>query len=140
MTLIIISHPSCLQHLAPEGHPECPERLNAIHDQLIASGLEFVISERDATEVTDEQLRSVHDADYLACLETLPPDSGIRVFDNDIWMSPQTLVAARHAAGSGVQAVDLIVAGATRTVFCNVRPPGTTPSATELWAFASTII
>lgn len=124
MTVIIISHPSCLQHLSPEGHPECPERLNAIHDQLIASGLEFVISERDANEVTDEQLRAVHDADYLASLESLPPGSGIRVFDNDVWMSPQTLVAARHAAGSGVLAVDLILAGTTRTVFCNVRPPG----------------
>ncbi|MDO3388223.1 histone deacetylase family protein [Gilvimarinus sp. SDUM040013] len=124
MTVVIISHPSCQQHLSPEGHPECPERIDAIRNQLITSGLEFVISERDAVEVTQQQLLAVHDSDYLASLDNLPPATGIRVFDDDIWMSPHTMVAARHAAGSGVQAVELILAGTASTVFCNVRPPG----------------
>ncbi|UTF61439.1 histone deacetylase family protein [Gilvimarinus sp. DA14] len=122
--MIIISHPSCLQHLSPAGHPECPERIEAIRNQLIASGLDFVISERDALPATDAQLQAVHDADYLANLEDLPPASGVRTFADDIWMSPATLTAARHAAGSGPQAVDLIMQGVSKTVFCNVRPPG----------------
>ncbi|MBU2884676.1 histone deacetylase family protein [Gilvimarinus agarilyticus] len=124
MTVVIISHPSCQQHLAPEGHPECPERIDAIRNQMIASGLDFVVNERDAQEVTDAQLQAVHDADYLASLKSLPPSNGIRVFDNDVWMSPKTLLAARHAAGSGVQAVDLVLTGKAKGVFCNVRPPG----------------
>lgn len=124
MSVVVISHPSCQLHLSPEGHPECPARIDAIRNQLLSSGLEFVITERDALPVTQQQLLAVHDADYLQGLECLPPASGIRCFEDDIWMSPQTLTAAKHAAGSGVQAVDLILAGTTKTVFCNVRPPG----------------
>ncbi len=122
--MIIISHPSCLEHLSPEGHPECPERIEAIRNQLIASGLEFVISERDAQAATDAQLRAVHDVDYLNSVAGMPPSRGVRTFADDIWMSPQTLTAARHAAGAGPQAVDLVLQGTTKTVFCNVRPPG----------------
>ncbi|MCP8899211.1 histone deacetylase family protein [Gilvimarinus xylanilyticus] len=124
MSVVVISHPSCLEHLTPEGHPECPARLEAIHNQLLTSGLEFAVSERDALPATDAQLRSVHDTDYLNSLEGMPPARGVRVFGDDIWMSPHTLTAARHAAGAGAQGVDLIMAGQAQTVFCNVRPPG----------------
>ncbi|MDO3382952.1 histone deacetylase family protein [Gilvimarinus algae] len=124
MSVVIISHPSCAQHLSPEGHPECPERLDAIHNQLIASGLEFVISEYDAIPANDKQLRAVHEANYLESLEGLAPAKGVRLLRDDVWMSPGTLQAARHAAGAGAQAVDLIMAGKIKTAFCNVRPPG----------------
>ena len=34
-----ISHSDCLQHNMGSGHPECPERLVAIKDQLMAADL-----------------------------------------------------------------------------------------------------
>ncbi|WP_339617617.1 histone deacetylase family protein [uncultured Gilvimarinus sp.] len=124
MTAIIISHPACLEHSMPDGHPESPERLEAIHNQLLSSGLEFVLTERDAIEVTDTQLARAHDQQYLHWLNTHLPSEGIVSLGDDIFLSPQSLVAARYAAGSGVQGVDLVMQGTTKVVFCNVRPPG----------------
>ncbi|MFZ3088210.1 MAG: histone deacetylase family protein, partial [Methylotenera sp.] len=39
MRTAYLTHPSCLKHDMGAHHPECPERLHAINDQLIASGL-----------------------------------------------------------------------------------------------------
>ena len=108
----------------PDGHPECPARLEAIHNQLLSSGLDFVLGERDALEVTDAQLARVHDPQYLHWLNTHLPTEGIVSLGDDIFLSAQSLVAARYAAGSGAQGVDLVMQGTTKVVFCNVRPPG----------------
>jgi acetoin utilization deacetylase AcuC-like enzyme len=39
-------------------------------------------------------------------------------------MNPHTLNAALRAAGAGVLAVDLIMAGSIEAAFCSIRPPG----------------
>ncbi len=107
-----------------EHHPECPDRLRAIHDRLVAARLVDFLWELEAPEVTREQLRRVHAAAYLDSLEQLAPISGIRHLDPDTVMNPHTLAAARRAAGAAALAVDLVVGGQARTAFCSVRPPG----------------
>ena len=69
MKTFFISHPECMAHRAPSAHPECPERLDAIDDQLIASGIEPWLRHREAPLATREQLLRVHDAAYLDALE-----------------------------------------------------------------------
>src|SRR6478672_10968131 len=39
MTTAFYTHPDCRGHDMGRGHPECPARLDAIDDHLIASGL-----------------------------------------------------------------------------------------------------
>jgi len=108
----------------PDQHPECPERLEAIHNQLLSSGLEFVLTERDAVAATDAQLARAHEPQHLQWLESQLPEAGIVSLGDDIFLSPNSLIAARYAAGSGAQGVDLVMQGTTKVVFCNVRPPG----------------
>src|SRR5690349_3362362 len=48
VTTAFITHPSCLEHEMGPQHPECPERLTAIDDQLIMSGLAPYIARHDA--------------------------------------------------------------------------------------------
>lgn len=110
----------------PEGHPECPERLHAIDNRLLTSGLDGLLTQRETPAVTREQLLWVHTADYLDSLEAAAPSEGggTVAFDTDVYLSPGTLEAARHAAGAAAHGVDLVMAGETDAVFCNVRPPG----------------
>lgn len=124
MLATIISHPSCHRHVMPDGHPECPERLDAINNRLLTSGVDGLVTHRQAPPVTREQLLRVHEADYLDSLEQAAPNEGLVAFDTDVYLSPGTLEAARHAAGAAAHGVDLIMAGDTDAVFCNVRPPG----------------
>lgn len=124
MIATLISHPSCHQHQMPTGHPECPERLDAIANQLMANGIDGLLYQREAPSATDEQLLRVHTQAHLQAITSAIPEQGIYAFTDDIFLSPHTLNAARHAAGAGVMGVDMVMRGETDAVFCNVRPPG----------------
>ncbi len=123
-TTVFITHPSCLQHELGPDHPECPDRLTAIHDQLIASGLDPHLARREAPPATPEQLARVHDRRYVAGIQAAAPSSGLRYLDPDTALNPHSVDAALHAAGAVVHAVDLVCGGSYQTAFCAVRPPG----------------
>lgn len=105
-------------------HPECPERLSAISDRLIAAGLDLYLSFYDAPLATLEQIARVHPADYIRAIADSSPESGIVHLDPDTAMSPGTWQAALRSAGAGVLATDLVMAGEVENAFCSVRPPG----------------
>ena len=105
-------------------HPECPDRLAAIGDRLIASGVDVHLDHHTAPSATREQLLRVHEADYLDSVEAASPTSGLAYLDPDTALCPDSLTAAKHAAGAVVLGVDLVVAGTCRNAFCAVRPPG----------------
>ena len=119
-----ISHPDCAAHVVGSGHPECPERLAAINDRVLASGLEAFLAVYEAPLATDEQILRAHAPSYLARLRAAAPEHGIRHLDADTAMSPGSLPAALRAAGAGVLATDLVIAGQVSNAFCAVRPPG----------------
>ena len=105
-------------------HPECPERLQAIEDQLIASGLIGCLVEHEAPLAEPEHLTRVHDADYVRAVEASSPRAGLVHLDPDTAMNPDTYRAARRAAGAVVLATDLVMGGTAHNAFCAVRPPG----------------
>ncbi|MDA3869987.1 MAG: histone deacetylase family protein [Gammaproteobacteria bacterium] len=124
MTISIISHPDCALHEMGSHHPESPDRLSAIQDRLIASGLDMVLQHHNAPLATREQLCRVHDADYVEQIFRLSPEQGHVEIDPDTSMNPHTLTAALRAAGAMVLGVDLVMSGKTSAAFCNMRPPG----------------
>lgn len=124
MTLAFISHPDCMLHQTVSYHPETAERLSAIHDQLLASGLEMILQHVEAPLVTREQLERVHDADYLEELFHKLDTQEQVWLDGDTMMMPGTLTAARRAAGAVVAAVERVMQDENQLAFCAVRPPG----------------
>ena len=119
-----LTHPSCVMHEMGAGHPECPARLAAIQDRLIAAQLWDYLLHVDAPAATHAQLARVHDADYLDRLSTMLPSNGYVHLDPDTAINRFSLLAAYHAAGAGIKAVDLVMAGKASNAFCAVRPPG----------------
>jgi acetoin utilization deacetylase AcuC-like enzyme len=124
MTTAFISHSACALHNMGEDHPESPQRLGAIKDRLIASGLDGLLQHYEAPLVKREALLRVHDKNYVAEIEAKAPRAGLVQLDPDTLMNPHSLEAARRAAGAVVFAVDLVVGGKARNVFCAGRPPG----------------
>lgn len=106
------------------GHPECPARIQAIEDQLIASGLMPFLFHYEAPAASKTQLERVHDSEYIESIFTSSPDNGLIYLDPDTAMNPFSLEAALHAAGAAVKAVDLVMSGEAENAFCNIRPPG----------------
>ena len=119
-----ISHPDCLLHDAGPLHPDTAERLHAINNQLIMSGLDFVLLHADAPKASRADLLRVHSPAHVDRIFAAAPAEGYVTLDGDTVMSAGTLAAALRAAGAGVLGVDLIMAGEAGPVFCGVRPPG----------------
>jgi len=125
MTTAFISHPDCARHEMGAGHPECPARLTAISDQLIASGLDVFLRHYQAPLATRLQLSRVHDEEFIESIfQLVPNDDTLVRIDPDTAMNAHTLTAALRAAGAVVQAVDLVMGAEVSNAFCNVRPPG----------------
>ena len=119
-----ITHADCLKHDMGSGHPECPQRLAAIEDQLIASGVGPHLARYDAPLATDEQLGRVHPPEYIQAIRDSAPAEGRVHLDPDTAMNPHSLDACLRAAGAAVLATDLVLRGEARNAFCSVRPPG----------------
>jgi acetoin utilization deacetylase AcuC-like enzyme len=124
MTIAYITHRDCLLHNMGAHHPECPDRLGAIQDRLIAAGIDIYLSFHEAPQVAMEQLLRVHPQSYIDYIHASSPAQGIHHLDPDTAMSPGTLQAALRAAGAGVLATDLVMRQEVPAAFCAVRPPG----------------
>jgi acetoin utilization deacetylase AcuC-like enzyme len=124
MQTAYISHPLGLKHEMGEFHPECPSRVQAIEDRLIASGLMHYLLHHEAPAATLEQLLRVHDAEYIDKIASSVPEEGLLDLDGDTALNPYSYQAALHAAGAVVSGVDLVMTRQVESAFCNVRPPG----------------
>lgn len=124
MAITLFSHPSCYLHQAGDDHPEQPARLSAINDQLIRSGLEFIVQQRDATPASAEDLYHVHSKLYVDEIYAKNPEDGHIWLDPDTQIMKHSLNAALHAAGATINAVDQVMSDTNQQAFCNVRPPG----------------
>jgi len=124
MTTALISHVDCEKHRMGEGHPESPERLQAIHRQLTESGLIERLEMAAAEPATREQLELVHPGRYIDAIVDLHPRHGLNYADPDTALNPHSLRAAQLAAGAVIQAAGLVLEGRVDNAFCAVRPPG----------------
>ena len=124
MGAAFITHPDCLKHEMGAHHPERPERLGAIEDQLIASGLAPHLARYEAPLATDEQLARVHPIEYVRAIREVAPQHGTVHLDPDTAMNRFTLQAALRAAGAAVLATDVVLQKKHSAAFCAVRPPG----------------
>ena len=119
-----VYHPAYLEHDMGAGHPESPNRLRAILQQLEQSGTAAQLVKIAPRKAEDEWITLVHTPGYVAALNRHAPVSGRVSLDPDTSMSPGSLNAAYLAAGGALAGVDAIMANQVDHVFCAVRPPG----------------
>lgn len=128
MTTAFYTHPDCRGHDMGAGHPECPARLDAIDDLLIASGLQIALDCREAPVVAMADLGNAHSSGFVTelcdVLERVAAAGRPRAIDPDTIACAGTLNAALRAAGAAVAATDAVIDGDVVNAFCAVRPPG----------------
>lgn len=124
MRTAVISHPFCRKHKMIEDHPECPARLDAISDRLLASGMDVALQQMQAPKATRDDYLRVHDSALVEKVEQTLPESGLAELDGDTWLCPDSMKAVERAVGAGLLAVDEVLADHIDAAFCAVRPPG----------------
>ncbi len=127
------SHPDCWKHEMGAGHPECPERLSAIEDRLLISGVGDALDRREAPPAAIADLELAHGRMHVAALRGLTDSLREEIaaggpqhaqLDPDTSMNVHTWDAALRAAGAALAATDAVMAGELENAFCSVRPPG----------------
>ena len=127
------THPDCRRHDMGEGHPECPQRLDAIEDRLLITGVGDALERREAPPAALSELALAHDRMHLAALQGLEDQLAEQIeaggpahihIDADTSMNRHTWEAARRAAGAAIAATDAVIAGELENAFCAIRPPG----------------
>lgn len=122
MDTALYTHRDMLDHRPGEGHHERPARLSAVLDALADSDLR--LAPHEAPLVTRADLELAHRGNYIEAIFETAPTAGTLRLDDDTYMSPGSLIAARRAAGAVVQAVRDVASGQANRAFCAVRPPG----------------
>ena len=127
------SHPIFRRHEMGEGHPECPERLDAINDWLLATGVLDALHQYQAPAAPITDVELAHGRMHIASIRGLT--DGLREemdaggpthaqIDPDTSLNVHTWEAALCAAGAALAATDAVMAGELENAFCAVRPPG----------------
>ncbi|HJV70068.1 histone deacetylase family protein [Ideonella sp.] len=128
MTTAYFTHPDCRAHDMGRGHPECPARLDAIEDHLLATGLDIALTRFDAPLARREDLALAHAEGYLIELAEFMQQAAAtgeqRALDPDTTVCPATWQAALRAAGAAVAATDAVIDRQATNAFCAIRPPG----------------
>jgi acetoin utilization deacetylase AcuC-like enzyme len=123
MSTLLITHPACLDHLTPLGHPERPDRLRAI--ERVLEHERFMTLAREQAPVAElESVALCHPLDYIEQIRDVSPRTGLVRIDADTSMSPGSFEAAMRAAGGATFAVDEVAGKRAANAFVATRPPG----------------
>jgi acetoin utilization deacetylase AcuC-like enzyme len=122
MRVGLYDDPLFREHDSGPGHPERPQRLEALREGIRRASLESrleLLVPRDATR--DELLR-IHTPAHVSAVAAT---AGRTVrFDPDTQAGPHSYAAALRAAGAVTDAVERVLDGRLDRAFCLVRPPG----------------
>lgn len=117
----IYTSPTGTGHTPPAGHPERPERLDAVERAIRSvDGLETA----EPRLATRAEIARVHTRRHIDRVYESSPDGELVSLDADTWMSPGSLEAARAACGAAIEGVDAVMSGEAEAVFVACRPPG----------------
>jgi len=122
MTLLF-TDPIFLKHDTGPYHPERIDRLRAITARLEQAGLVARCGRGTVSPISEDAITRVHSPELLELVQDAAATGGGHL-DADTVVCPDSLAAARAAAGAAANAVDAVLKGDDSTAFCLVRPPG----------------
>ena len=113
-----------LEHDTTPNHPEKPERLIAIVDNLKAKNLYSELLQIPVRPIEMEWLQKIHTPEYIEHAAQVCQSGEGYLDSSDNPVSEKSYEAALMAAGSVTSAIDAIMEGKIKNAFCAVRPPG----------------
>ena len=121
MSTPIAWNPACRHHYAGAGHPERPQRFEAILEALRHPELRQHIAWIEAPPAGRAAIERVHPPEYLDMLEALAARGG-GALDGDTFLGPRSLESVLASAGAALAAVEQGVKEARALAV--TRPPG----------------
>jgi acetoin utilization deacetylase AcuC-like enzyme len=111
-------------HLTGPGHPERPERYDAVAGALQKAGLLDTVLRLQSHPATEDEIALCHTRSYIATAKRDITAGAHELSTGDTNVCPRSLDVALRAAGGVCHAVDAVLGGRAANAFCVVRPPG----------------
>ena len=123
MSTAVVWNPACRHHYGGAGHPERPQRFEAVLEALRAPDHAKLINwiEAKPPPGARDAIERVHPADYVSMLEALAAKGG-GALDADTFLGPRSWESVLASAGVALTAVEQGIR--TDTAFGVTRPPG----------------
>ncbi|HYO81137.1 MAG TPA: histone deacetylase [Bryobacteraceae bacterium] len=112
------------QHAPGEGHPERPERVEALATAFEREGIVRATTQVRPRPASDDELAALHSREYIALVRRDVARGSRTLSTGDTEIMGKSLEVALHAAGGVLNAVDAVMSGSAPNAFCAVRPPG----------------
>lgn len=119
---LIFFYPEGHQNHVELGHPERPERVEAICMAFQEQGWWQTYSQLDPIVIPDDVMKSIHQATYLEKLESVCRKG--RHFDLDTYTTTASWELALNAAGGAAACAASVWKREVRRGFALTRPPG----------------
>ncbi len=119
----VFTEPRCLEHRAPRGYPEVPDRLAGVMSHLAARGWP-ITSEGVAREVAESAVSAVHDPAYVERFRRAAARGDALLDSADNPLSAGTWEAAWAAVSATLAAAEHATNEGGAYAFAAVRPPG----------------
>jgi acetoin utilization deacetylase AcuC-like enzyme len=119
--IAVVEDPRYADHRTPAGHPERPERLEAVRRAIAER--EDRLCRLEPRPGSDEEILRIHERGHLALVAEAARRAPARL-DPDTFASAESLDVARLAVGGTVEAARAVARGEATSALAAVRPPG----------------
>ena len=119
----IVSDPLFQRHDNGRGHPESPQRLEAVERGIVLFSRDHSSLEIETKRAAISDIKRIHNIEYIEMLERTQGHERTRI-DHETQTNGDSFDTALFAAGSTIAASEAILSGVCDTAFCAVRPPG----------------
>jgi acetoin utilization deacetylase AcuC-like enzyme len=120
----LLIDPIYKQHDPGPGHPERPERYEAVTQALERSGLTHALGRISPRTATEDEVALCHSPAYIRKVHQEIAAGARQLSTGDTDVGPRSWDGALQAVGGVLNAIDAVVKGEAGNAFCAVRPPG----------------
>ena len=111
-------------HNPGAGHPERPERYDAVVDALSHAGLTKSLPHIAPRPATEDEVALCHGRAYIQEVKREIAAGAHELSTGDTNVGPRSFDVALMAAGGVMNAIDTVMSRKASNAFCVVRPPG----------------
>lgn len=122
-TIGLVKDKRYLNHQTGAGHPEAPQRLEAVYQELHSLETNRCIIAVPSIPMQEQDLLNVHAPEYLRLLKSTAGQA-LHAISADTHVSEKSYAAALLAAGGVQQAIEAVFKGYVEAGFVLARPPG----------------